>query len=122
MVYRYDGIAYLEAVLEHVQHIHVKDALISERTGAAEFTTPGDGHARIGDCLRLAVDGGYRRGLSIEPEVAQVVHLGRHASDRRLNASYVDYARRFERLLADVFADAELHEGELRLHSRSAVG
>lgn len=97
----YDGHEYLSAVLPLVEHVHVKDAV---RTGPGpddvDFVPPGEGDARLLDCLALLAESGFSGGVSIEPHVAYVFHRGQPPGDELLSASYVDYARRFEELLA----------------------
>ncbi|MEU4804119.1 sugar phosphate isomerase/epimerase family protein [Actinosynnema sp. NPDC023587] len=64
----YDGYALLEKVLPHVVHVHVKDA-VGDR-----FVAPGQGAARVADCVKLLRDNGYRGAWSLEPHVALVPH------------------------------------------------
>lgn len=115
IAYDYDGLRFLDRVLEYVEHIHVKDAVPEAMNGGTRFTAPGQGDARVGDCLRLAVARGYEGCLSIEPEIAHVFHLGRSAPDDVLRETYIGYAQRFEALLLEVFPGSRVDAGELRL-------
>lgn len=68
----------LAEVVEHVAHVHVKDA-----TGGGDrtvYTLPGAGDARVADCLRLLLDHGYRGAVSIEPHLATTPHEARPAA------------------------------------------
>jgi len=56
---------------DHVAHVHVKDAV----AGPA-YTLPGDGDARVADCLRLLLDNGYRGAFSLEPHLGVLPHRG----------------------------------------------
>ena len=66
------------------------------------FCGEGEGYVReiVGDLLRTGYDG----GLSIEPHLAAVVHTAQVAdSEARLYESYVEYGRRFMKLVESVF-------------------
>ncbi|AHH95184.1 hypothetical protein GCM10010174_55510 [Kutzneria viridogrisea] len=64
----YDGLAVLKEIVEHVAHVHVKDAVGSPAEHS--YTLPGAGQARVTDCVRLLRDNGYTGAWSLEP------HLG----------------------------------------------
>lgn len=74
--YGYDAHALLTRLLPHVAHVHVKDALPGDRPGEAVYTLPGEGAARVADCVRLLEDHGYRGAYSLEPHLAVVPHAG----------------------------------------------
>lgn len=75
--YGYSAFAMLTALVDHVAHVHVKDAVHGPR-----YTLPGDGDARVADCLRLLLDNGYRGAISLEPHLGVVPHQGMtHAPD-----------------------------------------
>lgn len=103
----YDGHAYLERVLPAVVAIHAKDATVGA-AGEPQFTMPGAGDGRLGDCLKLAFASGYRGHVAIEPHVAHVIHLGADAPPAVLRRSYVTYARRFEELVEAALEQAGL--------------
>jgi L-ribulose-5-phosphate 3-epimerase len=71
----YDGLAMLAELAPHVAHVHVKDGV--RAASGTTFTLPGDGTARVADCLRLLLDHGYRGVVSLEPHLAVAPHLGR---------------------------------------------
>ncbi|WP_338483392.1 M20/M25/M40 family metallo-hydrolase [Streptomyces sp. SCSIO 75703] len=81
----YDSVSLLEPLLPHVAHVHVKDGLPGERPGEAVYTLPGDGAARVADCLRLLEAHGYRGAYSLEPHLAVLPHEGtrRESADAR---------------------------------------
>ncbi|NUT99530.1 MAG: sugar phosphate isomerase/epimerase [Saccharothrix sp.] len=60
----YDAYALLEQVVAHVVHVHVKDA-VGDR-----FVPPGQGAARVADCVALLRAHGYRGAWSLEPHVS----------------------------------------------------
>ncbi|MEU2084238.1 sugar phosphate isomerase/epimerase family protein [Streptomyces albus] len=73
----YDTAALLHDILPHVAHVHVKDARRTPH-GAA-YVLPGDGEARVTDCLRTLLDAGYRGAFSLEPHLAVQPHAGLRA-------------------------------------------
>ncbi|MDD3886317.1 MAG: sugar phosphate isomerase/epimerase [Victivallaceae bacterium] len=93
-------------VREFIAYVHIKDACTDladngERT--TRFTWPGEGcgdvRAIVCDLLRHGYDGGF----SMEPHVAVVFHDDKSDDDKAAwrYSSYVEYGRRFERLLED---------------------
>lgn len=94
----YSAYDLLAEVVEHVAHVHVKDA-----TGGGErtvYTLPGEGDARVADCLGLLLDHGYRGAVSIEPHLATVPHAGTQtAPDAR--ARFVAAGRALGALVRD---------------------
>lgn len=107
VVHGYDGFAYLARVFPWVAHLHVKDGLASPASGQVTFTPPGEGAARVLDCIDLALDAGYAGALSIEPHLAVLPHNGVRACEATMQAAYLAYGRRFMALLADRLAPAE---------------
>ncbi|MFJ8912939.1 sugar phosphate isomerase/epimerase family protein [Amycolatopsis sp. NPDC102389] len=64
----YDGFDLLADIASHVEHVHVKDA--DERG----FTLPGQGAARVADCVKLLRANGYQGAWSVEPHLAIKPH------------------------------------------------
>lgn len=97
----YDGLAYLEATADLVEHVHLKDATRTG-TGADDvvFVPPGTGEARMLDCLDILARAGFAGTLSAEPHVALVYHRGDRPPDDVLTESYIEYGRRLAELLA----------------------
>jgi sugar phosphate isomerase/epimerase len=94
-------------VREWIHYVHIKDGrYIRESDGIfpeVEYTFPGEGDgdvARIvGDLLRT----GYNGGFSIEPHLAAVYHDGSaQSADEIRYDNYVEYGRRFMRLVESV--------------------
>ncbi|MFF5506060.1 M20/M25/M40 family metallo-hydrolase [Streptomyces roseolus] len=92
--YGYDGLALLERLLPHVAHVHVKDALPGDRPGEAVYTLPGEGVARVADCVRLLEEHGYRGAYSLEPHLAVVPHEGVRGGGTDTADPFVRAARR----------------------------
>lgn len=75
----YDSLAMLRRILPRVAHVHVKDAVgTPERP---KYVPPGDGQARVAECLRLLLEHGYDGALSLEPHLATRPHEGVTAND-----------------------------------------
>ena len=93
-------------VRDHIVYVHIKDGLALPRTDCvrpeAEFTHAGDGagdvRAIVTDLRKIGYDGGF----SMEPHLAVVFHDTNQSAeaDIRYN-NYVEYGRRFEKLLKD---------------------
>lgn len=90
----YDAYGVLERILPHVEHVHVKDAVGGP--GRAEYVLPGDGDARVHDCLRLLLDHGYAGAFSLEPHLVTRPHEGLAATDP---GPFLQAGRQLERLL-----------------------
>ncbi|GAA2102065.1 sugar phosphate isomerase/epimerase family protein [Actinomadura alba] len=107
--YGYSAYDVLARVVGHVAHVQIKDATGDQ--AAPVYTFPGEGHARVADCLRLLTANGYRGALSIEP------HLSVRPHEHRLEAgddgigTFVAYGRALERLVADEVLGAERGPG-----------
>jgi sugar phosphate isomerase/epimerase len=72
VAYGYDARDLLAEIVEHVVHVHVKD--VRGTREAPIYAPPGEGDARIADCLRLLLATGYTGAWSIEPHVALRPH------------------------------------------------
>ncbi|MDT0461873.1 sugar phosphate isomerase/epimerase family protein [Streptomyces gibsoniae] len=103
IAYDYSAYAVLREVVEWVRHVHVKDA--EGPATAPAYRLPGQGHARVADCLRLLLDSGYTGALSIEPHLAVVPHEGRRAPDTECAASFVAAGRALGDLLGTLTTD-----------------
>jgi sugar phosphate isomerase/epimerase len=101
---------FYEHVRQHVAYVHIKDCRFLEFTtgifNKAEFTWPGDGDGDVVRIVRDLVAGGYDGGISMEPHLSVVFHEegGQTEADVRLR-TYVEYGKRFEKILADCGVD-----------------
>ncbi|MFD4375935.1 M20/M25/M40 family metallo-hydrolase [Streptomyces sp. NPDC058486] len=96
--YGYDAHALLESLLPYVAHVHVKDALPGTRPGEAVYTLPGEGVARVADCVRLLEEHGYRGAYSLEPHLAVIPHAGVWGEGTDTAGPFVRAARRLAAL------------------------
>jgi len=101
---------FYEHVKPHIEYVHIKDCRFLEFTAGifnkAEFTWPGEGDGDVQRIVRDLVAGGYDGGISMEPHLSVVFHEagGESEADVRLR-TYVEYGKRFEKLLAHCGGD-----------------
>ena len=99
-----DPWAYYTGVRDHVVYIHIKDGTLRP-DGGCDYRFPGEGDGRVADVLKDLMDRGYDNGISIEPHVAAVVHVGKAASDAEgAYDKYVEYGKRLMALVDRVKA------------------
>ena len=101
VAYGLDPWPFYRAVRPFIRYVHVKDAKRNPAGGKSDlFTYPGQGDASVGEILADLISTGYDAGVTIEPHVASIVHLGGSQStpEERFD-SYVRYGRALESLL-----------------------
>lgn len=76
----YEAYDVLAQIVDHVVHVHIKDAEGSATNPA--YTLPGAGRAWVADCLRLLLGNGYTGTWSIEPHLDVRPHEAVRHSDR----------------------------------------
>ncbi|MFE9500387.1 sugar phosphate isomerase/epimerase family protein [Streptomyces collinus] len=96
----YDGYQYLTGLVGHVRHVHLKDALPAREDKPVVFTQPGQGAARLEECLSLLLSNGYRGAMSVEPHISFVPHEGRTRDAGYLRSSYIAYCQRLEVMMS----------------------
>ena len=97
---------FYDHVKEHVAYVHIKDCRFVAWTegifNECEYTWPGEGD---GDVVRIVGDlvaRGYDGGFSMEPHLGIVFHeAGSGSEDEARYRTYVQYGRRFEKILTD---------------------
>ncbi|MFM9368603.1 sugar phosphate isomerase/epimerase family protein [Streptomyces sp. Da 82-17] len=97
--YGYAATELLAAVVDFVDHVHIKDALPTG-PGEAVYTLPGQGAAQLRECLGLLLRGGWRGTWSIEPHTRLRPHDGTDSRDADGPAAFVAYGRELERFVA----------------------
>lgn len=97
LAYGYDGVEYLRAVLEQVEHVHVKDGI--RRGDDVVFGLPGDGEADLAGCVQLLAGAGFDGWYSLEPHVAYLPHRGVSRGPQDREQAYRACAERFRALL-----------------------
>jgi sugar phosphate isomerase/epimerase len=102
--YGYDARALLGDVIDHVAHVHVKDARTGP-DGHVTYTLPGDGESGVRSCLRALLDHGYTGAWSIEPHTHLRPHEDNDTTGTDGVAAFVRYGRCLERLVRQVRQD-----------------
>ncbi|MGW5053038.1 sugar phosphate isomerase/epimerase family protein [Actinokineospora sp. NPDC004072] len=69
VAYGYSGVDLLAEVVDHVQHVHIKDGVSGPR-----WTLPGRGDADVAGALALLAAHGYTGALSLEPHLSLRPH------------------------------------------------
>jgi sugar phosphate isomerase/epimerase len=96
--YGYDARALLDEIIDHVAHVHVKDARTGP-DGQVTYTLPGDGESGVRSCLRALIDHGYTGAWSIEPHTHLRPHQDQDTTGADGVAAFVRYGRCLERLV-----------------------
>ncbi|WP_128428108.1 sugar phosphate isomerase/epimerase family protein [Streptomyces cyaneus] len=102
--YGYDSLEFLAPIVQHVQHVHVKDSTTVD--GEVVFVEPGTGDSRVLECVELLEESGYRGLYSIEPHLHLVPHQKKRGDASRMPAEYLAYGQLTENLLAKVVRPA----------------
>ncbi len=94
---------FYNAVREHVVYVHIKDGHIVDGKNIYTFAGDGDGDVRkiIKDLLRNGYDGGF----SMESHMVTAYHnesVSEEVKQANMYKNYVEYGRRFLKLLEDV--------------------
>ncbi|MDI3389896.1 sugar phosphate isomerase/epimerase family protein [Streptomyces sp. B-S-A8] len=98
--YGYRSAELLADILDHVDHVHIKDALPTA-PGQAAYTLPGQGAAQLSDCLGLLLRHTWRGTWSIEPHTRLRPHDGTDSRADDGPAAFVAYGRALERFVAE---------------------
>ncbi len=97
---------FYQKVKKHIAYIHIKDGVYNKAKDDLDYCYPGEGDGDVRRIVKDLLDGGYNGGISMEPHMAVVFHdknVAVDASFRREN--YLEYGRRFMKLLEEVKAD-----------------
>lgn len=103
--YGMDAWNYYVGVKELIRYVHVKDCRRNPEGGkSGEYTLPGEGDACVKQILKDLIASGYSEGVSIEPHVASIIHLGgSEASPEFRRDSYLRYGRALDALISEIF-------------------
>ncbi len=96
---------FYQHVKDHVEYIHIKDAVV-DADGKTKWCWCGEGDGDVVRIVRDLVKNGYDGGISMEPHLAFVAHDSSVKSEEEYRyESYIEYGRRFEKILADIRAE-----------------
>jgi sugar phosphate isomerase/epimerase len=88
---------------EHVAHVHIKDGARDPATGEERYFFPDEGVCDVAGVVEDLLKSGYEGDFSIEPHMAVVFHdESVSASEQARFDNYVEYGRRFERMLGSL--------------------
>ncbi len=99
---------FYQHVKDHIAYVHIKDGrfirdIPGEIFPEAEYVWPGDGDGDVKRVVKDLLDNGYDGGFSMEPHLTVVFHdPSVKTSEEAKYSSYVEYGRRFMKLLAEV--------------------
>jgi sugar phosphate isomerase/epimerase len=89
-----------EKLRAYVVHVHIKDGLRDPATDEERYFFPDEGVCAVADTLADLLTSGYDGDFSIEPHMTVVFHDANvSASEQARFDNYVEYGRRFERML-----------------------
>ena len=90
-------------VKDRIAYVHIKDGFWDQGENKAVYTFPGEGQAAVERIVKDLLDNGYDGGFSMEPHLAVVFHDADVKSDDAVRyANYVEYGRRFMKLLKKI--------------------
>ena len=101
-----DSFVFYSNVKEFISYVHIKDG---KATGVvkengfmdAEFTFPGEGNGNVKKIVADLLASGYDGGFSMEPHMVTVFH-GESGNEDACYQNYVEYGRRFMRLVDEI--------------------
>ncbi len=95
---------FYSGVKDLIRYVHVKDCRVNPAGGrSSAYAYPGEGDAMVRPILADLLGSGYTGTIAIEPHVASIVHEGdQNVSEEVMAASYLRYARAFDRIVRDV--------------------
>jgi len=97
-----NALEFYHKVKHAIAHIHIKDGIMHREEGEPEYTFAGAGQGHTKAIVRDLVANGYDGFIAIEPHIGKVFHTPEQASDpQREYDLYLEYGRRFEKLLED---------------------
>ncbi|MDQ2078829.1 sugar phosphate isomerase/epimerase family protein [Xanthobacteraceae bacterium Astr-EGSB] len=97
-----DAFECYEKLRQHIVHVHIKDGVRDPATDEERYFFPDQGVCKVGETLQSLLASGYDGDFSIEPHMAVVFHHTEVSSSEQARIdNYVEYGRRFERMLVE---------------------
>lgn len=95
---------FYQHVKERVVYVHIKDG-VPLPDGGTKWCFCGEGDGDVAKIVKDLLDSGYDGGFSMEPHMAVVAHDSSVTStEQAMLDNYVEYGRRFEKLIAKIKA------------------
>lgn len=87
-------------VKDHVEYIHIKDAIWDAQSKKITYTYPGEGQGDVVKTVSDAIKNGYKGGISIEPHLATIFHDKTVKPDEaEMYNSYLKYGKMMEKII-----------------------
>lgn len=98
---------FYQKVKDHIEYIHIKDGIWNKEEEKTTYTYAGDGQGNVKEIVADLLKTNYDGGISMEPHIGTVYHDTENVSDdEKKYKAYVEYGKRFMKLLEDVKAGA----------------
>lgn len=95
---------FYEHVRDHVEYVHIKDAVWNTEANKPDFCFPGEGQGDVERIIADLASRGYDGGFSIEPHMTLVHHEANAAVTANARfENYVEYGHRLERMVKKYF-------------------
>ncbi len=103
-----DAWEFYRHVRPQIEYVHIKDGVFEAASGMT-YGFPGEGAGQVKRIVKDLLESGYDGGFSMEPHMKVVFHEGDAAAseDEARLELYVEYGRRFMRLLSELGASAQ---------------
>ena len=102
-----DSFVFYSNVKEFISYVHIKDGRATGGTDEngfmqADFLFPGEGEGNVKKIVADLLKSNYDGGFSIEPHMVTVFHGDAGSNEDACYQNYVEYGRRFMRLVEDI--------------------
>lgn len=94
---------FYDHVKNHIVYVHIKDGIRNPEDGKMTYTWAGDGQGDVRKIVTDLLKNGYDGGFSMEPHMQVVFHEESKQEDKTkaMYDNYVEYGRRFEKLVEE---------------------
>ncbi len=103
-----DSWEFYSNIKEFIYYVHIKDGVFVSKSDSifnkARYTYPGEGDAHVPEIVEDLLKNGYEGGFSMEPHMATVFHEEDARLDDEAYRIYVEYGRRFMKLVDKILA------------------
>ena len=99
-----NSLEFYNNVKPFISYVHIKDGVMTDDENGEKkmvYTFPGEGSGFVREIVADLIANGYDGGFSMEPHMVRVFHEPDPSNDS-VNDNYVEYGKRFEKLVADV--------------------
>lgn len=101
-----DSFEFYSNVKEFIRYVHIKDGVCTQKKvgfSEARYTFAGEGNGRVREIVADLLKNGYDGGFSMEPHMGSVFHdTEGGAAEEKRKEIYIEYGRRFEKLIEEL--------------------